>query len=541
MKRTLPLSLNRASQGAFAFFGLILLAMVTTSSAVADHTTPPALAGWEGGVALSGLDPSYSSPAIADIDGNEVNGREVVIGGADGIVYAYRADGTLLWSAATPNSGCSGQRNQKLLSSPAVGSILGDGVPYVVIGYGGVGARDCDGGVAVYRGTDGFNLWNFSIKAFSKKQKFWAFRYSVVSTPSLADTDGDGKMEIGFGAFDRNIYLLNSDGKPRWYYIAADTVWSSPSFADADGDGKLEMIAATDISKNTRLKPPTPNGGYLYAFKTAKRKSLRIGFRDPTAYLWLRSFDQVLYSSPVIADVIPGNPGQEVIIASGCFFPQNTNNKKGKWLKVLSLKTGKLLRTLSTTACFSSSPAVADLDGDGQLEVVATVNGTTSLGGDGLGKVVAWKADNPTPIWTAIPRVHGDNDDWLGNFKSPVVADIDGNGSLEVLVSNSRGVAILNGQTGQHLTCEYGDCTNEFPLVLTPRVIQSGPAVGDLNLDGQLDLVVAGGSSLGSRGGIFAWTGFSGLLPGTAGNGTSFLAPWPMFKGNSRRTGLYGD
>ncbi|RIL08073.1 MAG: hypothetical protein DCC75_09505, partial [Proteobacteria bacterium] len=278
-----------------------------------------------------------SAPAIADLDGDGMN--EVVVASNDGKVHALRGDGSLIWSVGTPIAPCAGSKSNKLFSSPAVGPIFGDGVQYVVIGYGGFGGLQCDGGVAAFRGTDGALRWKFSTKKFSKRAKFGTRSYAVFSSPGLADTDGDGKMEIAFGSFDRNVYLLNFNGKVRWYYNAADTVFSSPGFADVIGSSRLELLTGTDISANSLLNPPTRNGGYVYAIDTAPQSPKRLAFRVADAIQWLTPMEQVVFSSPSIGDVSANNPGLEVVIGSGCFFPQGSSSKVGRNFKVLSAAT----------------------------------------------------------------------------------------------------------------------------------------------------------------------------------------------------------
>jgi len=489
------------------------------------------------GVLLDAAPITYSSPAIAEIDGNPANGMEIAVGSNDGKVHVIAANGSVLWSSSIPQGAC-GRRMSSVLSSPAVGKLYGDDSVYVAIGFGGVGIKRCDGGLAVFRGSDGKRMWVFNAKKYSKSAKFWAVLHSVFSTPAISDTDGDGTLEIGFGSFDRNVYLLNSNGAVRWFYQAADTVWSSPAFASIDGDSRPEMIIGTDISQNKFLKPPTQNGGYVYAFKTNPRQNKSIYFRNAEGYHWQSSFDQVIYSSPVIADVMASNPGNEIIIGSGCFFPQNSRNKSGRWFKILSLKTGALLKTLNAPACSSSAAAVGDLDDDGQLEIVATVNGDKSVGGDGYGRVLAWKPDNSEPIWSVIPRTRGGNDEWLGHFSSPIIADLDMNGSPEVIVTNYGGVSIFNGRDGIQLTCEQRSCDDK-PSLIAAGALRTTPAVADLNADGQLDLILAGQNrASGKNAGVFGWTGFSGILNSTPGTQPPGVMPWPMARGNPARTAL---
>ncbi|NLF24051.1 MAG: hypothetical protein GX589_00120 [Deltaproteobacteria bacterium] len=531
---------------------LVLLFVFVERAACIE--VPPALPGWEEfdqrrdgfrrGVTLDGAMVNRSSPVIADIDGDPSNGLEVVVGGADGIVHAYRADGSKLWSTSLPIRGCSRtDETNKLYSSPAVGRLFRGKAIFVVIGYGGFGAdgKACGGGVAAIRGRTGKIRWNFNLKRFARRNKIPALSYSVFSTPALADVDGDGRMEIGFGTFSRYSFLLEAGGKLRWYYCNADTVWSSPAFADVDGDGQLEMIIGSDITRNDHLRPPTPNGGYVVALRTKKRSKKHIWFRDSSAVVWETYFDQTIMSSPVVADVLPGNPGAEILIGSGCYFPENSRNKNGKWVKILRLRDGKVLKTLPTQACLSSSVAVGDIDQDQRLEVVAIVNGSKSVGGTGQSELVAWKPNIPGPLWVTTPKVQGKNDPFAGDFKSPVIADLDGNGSLEVIISNGVGLAIFNGADGSALTCQDKVCDQRPSLSLfVGNSLEATPAVGDLNQDGILDLVIGSGSRIVSgKGGLYVWSGFAEKLGSYPGTLAPYSAPWPMFRGNPARHGRY--
>lgn len=490
------------------------------------------------GVLLSGKDVTYSAPVIAEIDGNSANGKEVAVGGADGMVYVYSSGGVLLWERQTPIYGCSGAgAGNRLLSSPAVGELFGDGVPYVVIGYGGIANNNCDGGVIAYRGPDGATGWTFSLRQYKQIQNFWAKYHTVFSTPALADVNGDGKLEIGFGSFDRNVYLLNANGRPRWYYQAADTIWSSATFLNVDSSRLLEMVIGTDISRNPHLIPPTEDGGFLYAFKTKPRpkKKPRVGFRDSKHYKWSTFFDQVLYGAPVAADVLSSNPGMEIVIGAGCYFPTGTSNKRGKWFKIASATTGELLQTISIDACSPSSAAVADLDADGHLEVVLTVSGDSSIGGSGDSQLVAWTPELNQALWTITPQGRGRNDALGGHFISPLIADIDGNGSLEVVVANGPTVSIFSGTDGTALTCQTQGCDDIPALLWATGGLRGTPAIGDLNNDGVLDIVAAGGHEGSSNGAIFAWTNLAAVISSAPAAGTPYATPWPMYRGDQFR------
>lgn len=484
-----------------------------------------------------------SSPVIADLDGNLQNGMEIVVAGADGLIHTYRSDGTLMWTSKTANYSC-GSSGDRINSSPAIGDLRGTGKKQVVIGYGGFESQ-CKGGVAAFEGKTGRKIWDFNLAQWAKRANFSERLYSVFSTPALSDVDRDGKLEIAFGGFDRRVYLLNSDGTVRWFLLAGDTVFASPSFTDINRDGIQEMIAATDISENKVIRPPTQNGGLLYALDSKQKENplIPFPFRTNRVAKWITPFDQVLQGSPSIADVTPRSKGVEVIQGTGCFFPEGSSNKRGKWLSVLSPRTGKLIHKFKVPTCFSSTPAVGDLNEDGYKDVVITVNGDKSFGGDGISKLVAFDVKRRRQMWVRDLKEPASHNPFAGFFMSPVIADIDGNGSLEVLASNSRTVGVYDGKTGQILTCGDKTCSNGNPYILTTRfggeAIVTGPTVGDVDGDGTLEVVVGtnGGGNAKSQGALYVWTNLAGLINSAPGKHPPYYAPWPQFKGGESRRG----
>jgi hypothetical protein len=457
---------------------------------------------------LPGRYVGQSTPLVADIDSDPSNGLETVIATPDSRVQALRSDGSVLWTRELPNFSCtSAPANDKLYSSPVLAQLYGDARKFIVIGYGGFRGKPCDGGVAALRAGDGSIEWTFSIKKWARKRGFDAFRNSVYGTPAVGDVDGDGKQEVGFGAFDRNVYLLNSNGTVRWYYNAADTVFTSPAFSDIDGDGRLEMLIGTDISQNLRIKPATPNGGYFYALKAGApvpRPGYRYLFRDPKLQAWRTEFDQVMQSTPAIGDVLPDAPGLEVVVGSGCFFPQGGGDRRGKWYKVLSVKTGAVLKTLPVTACTPSGAAIGDVNGDGVLDVVVSVSGDASAGGDGQSHLVAWTPSQDRVLWDISPRVAGRSDRFGGHYnRAPVIADLGADGAKEVLVNYANGVAIADGSSGQLLSCAESPCLGQ--LFRSDDVLQGRPAVADTNGDGLPEIIVGGKKS--GLGALLRWSG----------------------------------
>ena len=488
-------------------------------------------------VELGSSGPGYSSPAIAEIDGNLNNGKEIAVASANGIVSVVLGDGTILWEKALPTNSCTSlSGNNRAHSSPAVGALLGGTNQYVVVGYGGIAGTACGGGVVAFNGPDGTEAWRFDLKQFAKRRRLFAISHSVFSSPTLFDIDQDGTLEVVFGSLDRNIYMLSASGRLKGFYHAADTVFSSAAVADTNGDASPEIIIGTDISKNTVINPPTPNGGYLYALKSSLfKRGVEIGFRKAGSAVWRAEFNQVVQSPPVVAELISANTGKEVVVATGCYFPENTTNKLGRDVKVFSLATGRLLRTLQVPACTGAEPAVADVDGDGLNDVVIPVQGLSVYGGDGTSRVIAWNPDSNTTLWTTVPLVNDHNSSTVGLFGGLVIADLDKNGSREVVVANGSGLTILSGATGEHLSCEAASCDDGRSSFTGFKGLKNAVAVADLTGDGTLELVVAG--SLNRVGTLKIYTELATLITSSAGNNPNYT-PWPMFRGGPLHTGV---
>ncbi len=115
-------------------------------------------------------------------------------------------------------------------------------------------------------------------------------------------------------------------------------------------------------------------------------------------------------------------------------------------------------------------------------------------------------------------------------FNSPIAADLDGNGSLEIVVNHARKVLIFDGITGENLICSE-NCANDYPSFSLSGSVNNSPAIADLDGDGRLDLVAAGGR------GLSVWTGFDQLIDSTPGANVPYSAPWSQARRNAMRTG----
>ncbi len=137
----------------------------------------------------------------------------------------------------------------------------------------------------------------------------------------------------------------------------------------------------------------------------------------------------------------------------------------------------RLVPEESITMRWFSSPAIADLNGDGVLDVVFT----SPADAPGVSpRVVALSGDPEVPgesrvLWTyEVPDPNGSVDQY-----GPAIVDANGDGSPDVVFSARDGlVRAVDGRDGS-LIWQYD----------TGRVMEAGPMIGDLDGDGSPEVV----------------------------------------------------
>jgi len=474
----------------------------------------------------------WSSPAAADIDGNGT--VDVVAGTNNGHVVAVSHDGSILWDTDVSPAFGMASSTQEIASSPAIADIDADGRPEVVVGTGSIRADVCtEGGVVVLDHT-GNVQHGWPQLAVDGSTGAPGCRDTVFSSPAVGDLDNDGDMEIVAGGFDKRIYAWHHDGSllpgyppdsyhsqtyPTWDSLKgrlADTIWSSPALADIDRDGYLDVVIGSDEGDLAPDRdcpyevppgwPPEYCGGGLYVLD--RHGELLPGF---PVYI-----DETMQSSPAVADINDdGSP--DIVVGTGSFYHNSSPDHPTAGFRLFAFDArGNPLPGWEggqpVGGPVPASPAVGDITGDGQSEIVVAVKDEKKLyAWTGTGELVPGFPMTPLDLFG---NTTGNYDAGTGF----VLADYNGDGDMEIFFAQGWVITIVDGNGAQLTSPRFPGATK--PIYYTDGTLLNTPVVADVDGDDRLELLAQNAK-------LYAWD-----LP-AAGNDAS----WQRFKRSASGVG----
>ena len=190
------------------------------------------------------------------------------------------------------------------------------------------------------------------------------------------------------------------------------------------------------------------------------------------------------------------NDGQVEIVGIG---PITTNSRHDLWILNASDCTPELTSSPAIIAAggffYDSHPGLLDIDGDGDLEIIAARYWLSAAGGWDGQHLMAVQHDG-TPVWVSetsaiLPTVGASALSVYSN-EGPTFSDLDGNGTVEIIMTwrytestgiYRSGLTVYNSVDGS-IVWEYTGPQQEGDADYKP------PVVADLDLDGTQEIIV---------------------------------------------------
>ena len=448
------------------------------------------------------------SPALADVNND---GRlDIVIATSNGHIMAIRhdgsADGAVIFDVDIAPHISMSAGSGAIASGPAVADIDEDGRVEIVVGFGSDWNHNTRGGIIVLE-------HNGSVKSgwpkMSLNTNANGLPHSVFSSPALGDLDNDGDLEIVAGGFDKRLYAYHHNGTmvsgfpadsallhrfPTWPNLVgrlADSIWSSPALADLNDDGYLDIIIGTDEG-NFDQRYGGNSGGWNCPYQLPA--GWAPGYCGGSVYAVDR-FGNVLpgfpkyiletvQSTPAIAD-LNGDGNEDIVVGTGTFYHTNSPSHptSGFILSAYSHNGGAVSGWQPPKNIGGSgpgSPAVGNIAGNGQPEVVMMSMSGQLYAYNSSGQLVSG--------FPMTPRARTGQTSSFDVGFGVILADYDNDGLQEIFISQRESITVVDGNGNQLTTSNNGN--DGKPAYATGGWLRNSPAVGDVDGDGKLELIV---------------------------------------------------
>ena len=402
---------------------------------------------------------------------------------------------------------------------------------------------------------------------------------------TLGDLNKDGDLEIAAGLDSPSngvapkVGIWNPNGTaytgwPMTTSCAVSNIYcniSSIVMSDVDKDSNVEVIAAT----NNRIIPQDPSriAPNLYIWES--NGSLMAGWpnADDTDTAIIGQIAVGDFNGDSYPDIVTGRDRNRLFA-----FNRFGNNLNNNWPHFVWYPYDANDWTDDQIEFPRSSPALADLNQDGNLEYIVPghrreansstytypellvynadgtrlagwglpaqgyslgwVSNTTrmieapaiaDLNGDGKPEIILATQDGYVRAYTAEKQMLWEYNYYQGrqvHASEVVVGDVDGDGKYEVVFGTFWLNLVTKGNVGIYILNHDG--SENAKILLNSVGISNTPALGDLDGDGRIEIAAAT-----YDGSLHVWD--------TPGQALPERLPWPMARHDLQRTGLYKD
>jgi len=317
----------------------------------------------------------FAAPVLYDLD--QQGGLEIIAAAMDEHIYVWHHDGTRMAPYPVRVNEMTGEAagtQDRIVATPAVGDVTGDGKPEIVSGsskvYGAAGVEN-EAVAYMLHGDTGEIVEGWPVSIFGLAVNVLPIvGRGVVTNPLLADLDYDGKLEINIDTTSTQGWIFRSDGSiyrrmnNQLFGSGSDSqdspayvLMNNGAFANIDNEGGIDLVKGT-AGFNFALA--FAGGGVRGEFDH------HMSAWDTDTGRMLEGFPRVhddwqFFNQPTVVD-LDNDAFPEVISGSGGYLVHAWNHL-GEQPPGFPKQTGGWI---------IASAAVGDFDGDGTFEVAIT-------------------------------------------------------------------------------------------------------------------------------------------------------------------------
>ena len=305
------------------------------------------------------------------------------------------------------------------------------------------------------------------------------------NTMALADIDLDGDVDFFWGDFfEAGLLFIRNNGSCAQPDLGRDPIpfppqdpvltsgYNAPTFGDVDGDGDLDLLIGV---LGGAYNPNTTTVDNLLLLRQASDGGFRLETRR-----FLSQLDVGSESVPYLVD-LDGDRDLDLFVGN-MIDPDDLVTSHIFQLENIGTPTAPLFQragVLEFDGDFHNAPAFGDMDGDGDLDMILGTWTSDLRYLENVGSVATPLFQLADSVFVQLPR---------GSNATPTLGDVDADGDLDLIVGESNGTINFFENAGDRTTPLYQLMSEEYRGIDVGR--RSFPVLADVDYDGDLDLLI---------------------------------------------------